>query len=256
MKPILLVHGNGGSRTRFEPSIPMLQAALPNSRMFIPSLSGFDGRPLPKSDNYWDVFIQELSETVEPEREAEWVLYGHGIGGSLLMEWGARGFPLQGGGKLKVSKVILHSIIGAALEVRFFPQLMKTRPVRWLMKKAIVSRLLRPIWIRRLFRHPENIPSALRNQFFEDYRSCDAFSVFFDLIVPEWYQAVRPSLQQLPLIFLWGEKERILKAEHLPLWKQDFPQAQFEVVPSWDHFPMLDEPEDFVRKFVLLATSR
>ena len=248
---VLLLHGNGGASARFGPLLDRL-ADHADLRPVIPALSGFEGRPLPATGDHWSHFMQELGQAIDLP-QADWVLYGHGIGGSLLMEWAARGYPLPNGEHLRPRRVILHSVIGASLGQRWFPKLMKPLWVRETMQHLIATPALQALWEGRLFQHPQRIPADLRRQFFADYARCAAFPVFFDLITVDWYQALLPRIQQVPFYFLWGQRERVVQAKYLRLWRRDFPHATFEVLPGWDHFPMLDQPDEFADKLRALV---
>lgn len=244
MLHLLLLHGNGGTRTRFIPFLEVVsQQENAPFQTVIPELPGFDGRPIP--DQSWEAFVEPLQRAVLAAPDAQWVFYGHGIGGSILLEWAARGWAMPDGTFASPQRVLLHGCIGASLEHRFFPKLMQPRPIRWLIQRLITFPLLQPLWERKLFQVPARIPKKLRRQFFEDYRSCRAFPVFFDLITPQWYRRVQQQLSQVSFWFIWGEQERVVASKHLSLWKADFPKAQFHIVPDWDHFPMLEQPQAF-----------
>lgn len=242
-----MLHGNGGSKTRFLPFLSQVQEDAPDIRVHLPAFSGFDERPLPKVDDYWSLFLTELQEVVP---EQPFVVYGHGIGGSILLEWAARDFRFPDGSQRIPQQVILHSIIGASLHKRRFPKLMRPKWVRVVMRSAIAAPLLQPIWEKRLFRKPYEIPVELRTQFFADYARCAAFGVFFDMITPSWYRQVQQQLQDQSFYFLWGDGERVVRSAYLPLWQTDFPHGIFELVPEWDHFPMLDDPPAFSEKLI------
>lgn len=254
MLRVLMLHGNGGSTTRFRPFLELVRNRSEIS-FHIPSLSGFDGRPLPKSDQYWDLFLSECEKIVGEYPTDKWAVYGHGIGGSLLLELANRKFAFPGGTIIEPESIILHSCVGASLSQRWFPSLMKPKIMRSLIHRMIYSPLLRSMWERRLFLHPENIPDELKTQFFEDYRHCAAFPVWFDLITPAWYRSVVETASTYPLSFLWGAEERVIKAKYLPLWQQDFPNANIDLVEDWDHFPMLDSPQAFTRKLLSLLDA-
>ncbi|MCB0566393.1 MAG: alpha/beta hydrolase [Phaeodactylibacter sp.] len=255
MTKLLLLHGNGGAGARFQPFLQLLGSeAAGHVTALAPKLPGFEGRPLPEGDIGWTPFLDALQRSVEQAgKDGEWVLYGHGIGGSLLLEWASRGWPLADGSRLEPHRVILHGCIGASLQHRLFPKLMQPKVVRRLMQGLIAWPALQPIWERRLFLHPERIPSGLRRQFFRDYKTCAAFSLFFDLITPAWYQTVQEQLQAEKFYFIWGDKERVVASHFLKYWQQDFPHSTFDVVPGWDHFPMLDQPKAFYDKIVGLC---
>lgn len=244
-----MLHGNGGGRTRFLPFLNLLREKEPVPfRVHLPELPGFDGRPLPETADGWAPFIQALQAEVAPLADAQWVVYGHGIGGSLLLEWAARGWALPGHSGWQPQQVLLHGIIGASLEHRFFPKLMRPRLIRTAMQALIAWPPMRPVWEKRLFLQPASIPEHVRKQFFSDYARCAAFPVFFDLITPNWYRQVQEQLKAEAFSFLWGSKERVVASKYLELWQKDFPNATFEIVQGWDHFPMLEDPNGFYEK--------
>ncbi len=71
---------------------------------------------------------------------------------------------------------------------------------------------------------------------------------FFDLITPAWYREVQQKLQYEAFNFIWGSRERVVASKYLSLWKNDFPNATFDVIEDWDHFPMLEDPGGFYEK--------
>lgn len=252
---LLLVHGNGGANARFELFRAEAQKANAPFRIHLPLLPGFEGRPLAQAGKPWSWFLDALAETVAQEWDSEpWVFYGHGIGGSMLLEWARRGWQDSHGRVFKPQKVILHGVIGASLEQRFFPKLMQPTIVRRLIKMMIASPVFRPFWEKHLFLRPKEIPNYLRRQFFEDYRRCDAFPLFFDLITPDWYRSVKQALKEEPFHFLWGSKERVVASKYLQLWQQDFPKGEFTIIEGWDHFPMLEQPTSFYEQLLKMTT--
>ncbi|MCB0587789.1 MAG: alpha/beta hydrolase, partial [Phaeodactylibacter sp.] len=86
--------------------------------------------------------------------------------------------------------------------------------------------------------------------------TCAAFSLFFDLITPAWYRSVQQFLQDERYYFIWGEKERVVASRFLKYWRKDFPHSTFDIVPGWDHFPMLDQPEEFYNKIIGLYSLK
>lgn len=251
--PILMVHGNGGGNSRFTRIRPLLeQPPYQHIRANFPVLPGFEGRPFPSSPpDPWQPFLQAFVSAL-PAAHSHWIYYGHGIGGSLLLEWAARGFP----GAAPPRLLLLHAPIGASLEYRFFPKLMRPMPMRRFIHWLIYQPPLQAKWEKRLFLEPDRIPAALRKRFFQDYRHCSAFELFFDLITPAWYQSVLQRLPaQLPIAFWWGSAERVVAAEHLKYWQNDFPNASVQIIDGWDHFPMLETPKAFVEQLRRSLTS-
>jgi pimeloyl-ACP methyl ester carboxylesterase len=247
---ILMIHGNGGANTRFQLFVEQVRQEEAPIKVFLPELPGFEGRPLPESKDYWSLFLKTLGQLILSDRQASWIIYGHGIGGSLVLEWAARNWILPDRTFFRPQQVILHGIIGASLEQRLFPKLMQWKPLRHFLHRMIYASWLQPVWERRLFIRPQAIPQSLRNQFFTDYKNCAAFPVFFDLITPAWYRQVQKATVAEPFHFIWGSKERVVAAKFLEYWKKDYPNATFEVVEGWDHFPMLEQPEAFYQKML------
>lgn len=250
-----MLHGNGGANARFRLFELLAQQQKANFRIHLPQLPGFEGRALPKMEDAWSPFLETLANEVKEKETDDWIYYGHGIGGSILMEWAKRNWAAADGATYPPKAIILHSCIGASLQERFFPKLMRPLWVRKLIQQLIAAPLLRPFWEQKLFLFPENIPSELRKQFFVDYKNCQAFSVFFDLITPEWYKEVQECLQEESFHFLWGEKERVVAAKYLELWKKDFPKSYFEVISDWDHFPMMEQVESFYEEINRLVNQ-
>jgi pimeloyl-ACP methyl ester carboxylesterase len=52
---------------------------------------------------------------------------------------------------------------------------------------------------------------------------------------------------ELPLLILWGARDRIIPVGHGRRAHEMVPGSRFEVFESAGHFPHLDEPERFVR---------
>lgn len=247
---VLMIHGNGGANTRFSMFKEIYHSdSSPIFEPYFPELPGFEGRPLHSNNPDWEPFISTLQNIIKPFASDDWVLYGHGIGGSMLLEWANIGFTLDGVNPWKPFAVLLHAPVGASLSKRWFPKIMKFKPIRFFLHWLIYQKSMQPIWERRLFLEPENIPINIRNQFFEDYKNCEAFPIFFDLIQPEWYEKVKHKTSDQPFHFLWGRKERVIKSRFLDFWKADFPLGMFTIIDNWDHFPMLDDVADFYTFF-------
>ncbi len=253
---ILLIHGNGGASSRFQLFLDKMAAEQPGGiEVFIPQLPGFEGRPLPKGKVAWDIFLQPLQELIEMRADQPWLFYGHGIGGSLLMEWAARDFVLLSGQAFHPDSVVLHAPIGASLAHRWFPKVMKFKGLRSLIHWLIYQKWLQQKWEKKLFLHPKKISSELKDRFFSDYKNCSAFPHFFDLIDEKWYAEVQQKISHFPFYFLWGAKERVVASRFLGYWKKDFPAASFELVEEWDHFPMLEDSGRFFTKIMERAAA-
>jgi pimeloyl-ACP methyl ester carboxylesterase len=184
--------------------------------------------------------LRDFAEQILPHLDAlerPRALLGTGIGGSLALELLQR-YPEQ------VDRLILHAPVGAHLDRRRFPKLMKAPGVGWLAQTLIGSPLLRPFWRRLFFETP--LEEAFVKEFFEGYRRCQVFSQMFDLITHSWWCGLQPVT--VPTVILWGGRERLLSPDQGSPFAQLLPNSRLEILPHWRHFPMIEQPLEFVRK--------
>jgi pimeloyl-ACP methyl ester carboxylesterase len=170
------------------------------------------------------------------------VLLGHGIGGSILLE-----FAQHYAGE--VDGLILHAPVGARLKRRLLPRLMKFPGAREFGRRLFYAPLTRPIFKRLLFSQP--VPSDYLDRFFDDYRRCAVFGQMFDLITAEWFNSLQPAY--LPTALLWGEREWILSIDQLQDYQRLCPNHVIRTAPDWDHFPMIEQPAAYAHTIAGLA---
>lgn len=233
---LVAVHGNGGGGFRFQRVRPHIAGDI---RFEAVTLPGFGGRPadptLRTLTDYAERLWSEVSELGGPM-----VMLGHGIGGSIALDMIQR-HPVDG--------LIIHAPVGTRLDERLFPKLMKPEPIRRLVRWGIASRLTRPLTSRVFF--SGDVPTEYRNEFLSEYARAEAFSQMFDLITPEWWETLRAV--DLPSVLLWGSEDRVLGADQVDDYRGLLPQAEIEVVPGWDHFPMVEQPAEYARTITSIA---
>jgi pimeloyl-ACP methyl ester carboxylesterase len=235
---LIPLHGNGGGGFRFERMRPF----IPPGVNFHPlTLPGFAAQPPDPSLTTLRAYAERLA-TLLAALPRPRVLLGHGIGGSLALELVQR----QPG---VIDALILHAAVGAKLDSRRFPWLMKLPGMRPAAQWAISTPLLRGMWSKAFFHAP--VPADYLDQFFNEYRQCRVFGQMFDLITADWFNALQPV--SLPSALLWGAEERILSTDQIAAFQALLPAAQVRVVPGWDHFPMIDQPEAYTREVLALA---
>lgn len=235
---LVFVHGNGGGGFRFERLKGFVE---PGVEVFAPTLPGFGGErgsgPLETMGEYAETLAREVAGAPGPR-----VVVGHGIGGSVVLEMLQRHAGVAEG-------VVLHAPVGADLERRWFPRLMRPAWVREAGRRAFAAPVLRPVWRRLLFR--EAVPEEYLRRFFAGYGECAAFGRMFDLITAEWFAGLRPVAARA--VLLWGGRERVLKAGQAEAFRRVLPGARVEIVPEWDHFPMIERPEEYLQAVARLA---
>lgn len=245
---IVAVHGNGGGSFRFKLLPHVLReatASRPPVRFTPITLPGFEGMPLPPSPDR-GTFVGAIGNEVTDLRRRRprdaVVLLGHGIGGSFVLDALAhRSIAADG--------AILHAPVGASLERRLFPRLMRPRAVREAVRLAIGSRLAGFVGPRVLF--GGTVPPAYTRRFLAEYRRCAAFSVMFDLLTPQWFEGLEVS--QTPTALLWGAEDRVLRSEHVAAFQSKLADHRTVIVDRWGHFPMIEQPLDYAARIADLA---
>ena len=235
---ITAIHGNGGGGFRFDLVRPLFPD---NVNFHNPSLPGFDCNKKHTKKltikEYADWLADYISDIPRPN-----ILMGHGLGGVFILEF------LQKYSYL-VDGVILHSIVGANLNKRIFPKLMKLPKVAFLIKNLIASPAFRPIISRKFFQN--KIDSNYEKLFFEAFGKCEVFENMFQIINYSWFRSL--SKIHLPTIFLWGEKDWILSPNEINELQSLFQNSSKLIISDWDHFPMIDKPESYVYQITRIA---
>ncbi len=237
---LIAIHGNGGGGFRFE----RLKPFIPSSINFLaPTLPGFaEVKRDPNLKTLKD-YAFKLREMIDGT-PTPIVLIGTGIGGSIALEF-LQHFERD------VQALILHAPVGTRLDKRLFPKLMKPILIRRFGQWLFSAPIARPLFERLLFQSPEQIPADYLKKFFDEYRRCEAFAQMFDIINDEWFKSLRPS--NIPAVLLWGEKERVLTPDQASDYQTLLPNSVIKLVPNWNHFPMIEQPEAFAQEIISLS---
>lgn len=240
---IVAVHGNGGGSTRFD----RVGEHLADHVDFVAiDLPGFNGVPVDPALTDVAGYADRLADLIgQHRRSAPVVVLGHGIGGSIALDLASRRPDTMDG-------LLLHAPVGADLDTRLFPKIMSTRPVRELIRRMISARPLRPIW-RKLF-FPIGAPRSDTDVFFEGYRTCESFGQMFEIIDADWFDSLDP-VTDLPVTLVWGEHDRVLKSGQTEAVTAKTPHATRVIQPGWDHFPMLEQPQEYADVIATLAAD-
>lgn len=235
---LIALHGNGGGGFRFERAKPHYPA---NVTFTAPTLPGFAGVPRDPALTTMADYARVLNEHVAAQ-PAPRVVLGTGIGGAIVLEM-LQHHPVDG--------VILHAPVGTRLDTRLFPKLMNLPGMKTLGQQTFASPLTRPLFRRLLFTEP--VPDDYVNRFFDEYARCSVFGQMFEIITPEWFATLKPT--NVPAVLLWGEREKILSVDQLDDYKVLLPDHRVEIVQEWDHFPMVETPQQFAALTAKLAQS-
>jgi pimeloyl-ACP methyl ester carboxylesterase len=235
---IVALHGNGGGAFRFERVHPYIPVDIRFSAVTLPGFAQVPAQPQLNSLTAYAAYLKALIAL----EKRPLILLGHGIGGSIALEFAQHN-------EASLDGLILHAPVGTRLDRRLFPRLMALPGARTLGQWLFSAPVTRPLFKRLLFSRP--VPAAYLDRFFEEYRHCAVFGQMFELISAAWFRGLRPV--QLPTALLWGERERLLKVDQLADYRALFPRHLVRVVPDWDHFPMIEQPEAYAREITTLA---
>ena len=75
----------------------------------------------------------------------------------------------------------------------------------------------------------------------------------FQIINYSWFKSLLKI--HLPTIFLWGEKDWILKPNEISELQSLFSCSSKLIISDWDHFPMIDKPESYAFEITKIATD-
>lgn len=246
---LIYLGGNGHCAARLAPARAALArlAAEGNVAPFdlidVP-YPGFEGRPRAPD---FEAFLAHLSGGIGAAAGAEAggaLLYGTGIGGLLALCLRARGewgdVPL-----------LLQAPVLWGLERRLMPRVLRLGVARRLLGRAFASPWFQRRFVRKQFERSP--PPEVRDGFFEGYARCAALPDLFAWLTPRLLRhleerfAARPEALERVGVW-WGGRDRVVNLRELA-WTERALGVRWPVrtFPAWGHYPMIDEPEDWVR---------
>ncbi len=244
---LLYLGGNGHCAGRLAPARDALArlveqgAVAPFDLVDIP-YPGFEDRPRAP---HLDAFLADVSRTIAAVAPGgHTVLYGTGIGGLIALCLRARGEWLD-------VPLLLQAPVLWGLEHRLMPRLLRLGPARLLLRRLFAAGWFQRRFVRRQFERP--VAPAVRAAFFDGYARCPAAVDFFAWLTPallrqlERQFAGRPDALRAVGVW-WGGRDRVVSLRELA-WTERALGVRWPVrtFPPWGHYPMIDEPEEWVR---------
>src|SRR5262249_22985673 len=148
--------------------------------------------------------------------------------------------------------ILLQAPVLWGLEHRRMPRLLRLGPARLLLRRLFAARWFQAWFVRKQFERP--LSPALRQAFFQGYADCAAASDFFAWLTPALLRQLEIKFADRPealerISVWWGGRDRVVTLQELT-WTEKALGVRWPVrnFPTWGHYPMIDEPGDWVRE--------
>lgn len=249
-RPLLLIHGLGGSRRSWE---PILDALAAEREVIAIDLPGFgETPPLPGG-----VSIATLADAVTAFLDAHDLrgidAVGSSMGARLVLELARREVvgavvSLDPGGFWQGwEKAFFRTSI--ALSIRLIRLLQPVMP-------AITGNPIgRTLLFAQFSARPWRIPAGVALQEMRSFAASPSFDELLDSLVSGAVQEGIPSsTRDRPILIGWGRQDRVCLPRQAARATERFPVARLHWFARCGHFPQWDAPEETV-KVILEATA-
>lgn len=250
-RPILLLHGIGGSWRSWQ---PILDGLAQEREVIAVDLPGFgDTPPLPGP-----VTIGTLADAVTDFLRAHNLLgidaVGNSMGARLVLELARRGgvvgavVSLDPGGFWQ----------GLEIPVFYYKVSLSTNLVRALQPALPFltgNAVTRTVLLSQFSAHPWRVPAQVALDELRSYAHARSFDeLLYNLAYGEVQQGAPKGAIAKPLVIGWGRQDRVCPPRQAPRAQAKFPDARFYWFEHCGHMPQWDQPAETVR-LLLAATS-
>ncbi|MGI8665416.1 MAG: alpha/beta fold hydrolase [Jatrophihabitans sp.] len=252
---VLFVHGLLGSNQNWSHLMGELAA---DRRLIAPDLFGHGASAKPMGDYSLGAHAATLRDLLDRLGIDTVTLVGHSLGGGVAMQFGYL-FPER------VERLVLVSSGGLGREVSLLLR-SATLPGAELVLPVIASRWVRARaatlagYLGRIGLRPSSdLAEAWRG--FVSLGEADsrrAFLATTRAVIDPGGQTVTardhlPPAVPVPVLLVWGARDRIIPSWHAAAAQQGFPGSRIEIFEGAGHFPHLEQPERFsqlLREFI------
>lgn len=247
-KPLLLVHGLGGTSRSWDTITPTLARAREVITIDLPG----HGQTAPQADSgMFDGLARSLNDWLDAQDLAEIDMVGSSMGARLVLEMARRGragavVALDPGGFWKGwERTFFRATISASIRL-----IRAMRPALPAMSSNVVSRTA---LMFQLSAKPWALDPALVSQELKSFTDTPTFDALVkDLATGASQQG--PANTGAPLAIGWGRKDRLCLPQQARRALEAFPAAKIHWFEHSGHFPMWDEPQETIR-MILAATG-
>jgi pimeloyl-ACP methyl ester carboxylesterase len=230
---VVLLHGISASGTSFAPLFMRLREHA--KRIIVPDYPGHGLSEEPSRTLTLDALFEAMTSVLDDLlRNEPFVVVGNSLGGAVALDYAAKRAP---------KAVVLLSPAGAHSSEEDWRELLKLFGMKNRRESiAFMQRVYhRMPWPMRLLAH--ELPANVRRRGVADLFA----SVSSESQVPD----EELGKLTMPILFLWGESERVLPGAHLDWWKRHLPkQAVVERPVGMGHCPHVDAPGALTQRIV------
>jgi pimeloyl-ACP methyl ester carboxylesterase len=246
--PIVLIHGITSSSVMWEGVGPQLAR---HHTVLAPDLLGHGQSAKPRGDYSMGAFASGIRDLVLSLELGPVTVVGHSLGGGVAMQF-AYQFPERTERLALVSSGGLGRSVHGLLRAATLPGSEIVLPLLAARRVLDAGRTVgRGLGRLGLQLGHDAVEMARGHASLGDSESRNAFVQTLRASVDVTGQRVQALdrlylAEELPLLILWGARDRIIPPGHGRRAHQLVPGSRFELFEAAGHFPHLDEPERFV----------
>ncbi len=246
--PIVLLHGYADSADTWR--LVMERLGREGRPALAVDLPGFgrsdaldDGPMLPQYDSFVEAAVQYAAS----ESGRAVVLAGNSLGGALTLRAGQRAdLPLEGIVPVAPAGLDMPAWFSIIQRDVLMRTLLTTRAP---LPERVVRRSVGEVYRRLAFARPGEAPGELIAMFTSHHPSTSAVKRLRDLgarLLPELtIESFDLEAINLPLLLIWGDRDRMVSHEGARHVLAAVPGARYEQLIGCGHCPQLEEPESF-----------
>ena len=249
-RPLLLVHGLGGSRRSFDPITSALAA---EREVIAPDLPGFGATPPLRGE----LSIATLADALERflvEQDLEGVdCAGSSMGARLVLELARRGkvgavVALDPGGFWNDRE---RRVFGASVAA----SIALVRALQPVMPALTGSPVGRTLLFAQFSAHPWRLEGDVLLHEMRCFAASPSFDEALNALVHGPVQAGMPAgTARGPMVIGWGRRDLVCLPRQAKRAIRSFPDARLHWFERCGHFPQWDRPDEVIR--LILDTTR
>ncbi|CAN5688940.1 alpha/beta fold hydrolase [soil metagenome] len=257
---LLLIHGMAGSSATWRGVIPQLSK---NFRVIAPDLLGHGESDKPRGDYSLGAFAVFLRDLLDELGISRATIIGQSLGGGIAMQ-----FAYQH--RDRCERVVLIGSGGLGPDLSWTLRLLS----------APGAELILPVLAPRPVLDAGNkIKSMLSSAGLQSPRGAELWSAYTSLSDRDTRNAFLRTLRsvvdyrgqavsalnklhltaQMPVMFLWGDKDKIIPVSHGYAAHEALPGSRLEILPGLGHFPHVEDPTavvDILEDFIATTERR